>query len=85
VFTIIGDNSVEFDDNNNLVLNPANVTSGANHIAEGDTTDSLATRAKVRLIVDEWKTIKAAVDDGAAIRIDVRKEVLLGYHYALHR
>jgi hypothetical protein len=85
VFTIIGDNSKEFDDNNNLVLNPANVTSGANHIAEGDTTDSLATRAKVRLIVDEWKTIKAAVDDGAAIRIDVRKEVLLGYHYALHR
>jgi hypothetical protein len=48
VFAIIGDNSEEFDDNNNhLVLNPANVTRGANHLARGDTADSLATRAKV--------------------------------------
>jgi hypothetical protein len=47
VFAIIGDNSEEFDDNNNPVLNPANVTRGANHLAEGDTADSLATRAKV--------------------------------------
>jgi hypothetical protein len=85
VSAIIGDNLEEFDDNNNPVLNPANVTRGANHMAEGDTADSLATRAKVRLTVDEWKTIKAAVNDGAAIPIDVRKEVLLGYRYALHR
>jgi hypothetical protein len=47
VFAIIGDKSEEFDDNNNPVLNPANVTRGANHLAEGDTADSLATRAKV--------------------------------------
>jgi hypothetical protein len=47
VFAIIGDNSEEFDDNNNPVLNPANVTRGANHLAEGDIVDSLATRAKV--------------------------------------
>jgi hypothetical protein len=46
VFAIIGDNSEEFDDNN-PVLNPANVTRGANHLAEGDIADSLATRAKV--------------------------------------
>jgi hypothetical protein len=85
VFAIIGDNSEEFDDNNNPVLNPANVTRGANHLEEGDTIDSLATRTKVRLSVDEWKTIKVAVDNSAAIPIDVSKEVLLGYHYALHR
>jgi hypothetical protein len=85
VFAIIGDKSEEFDDNNNPVLNLANVTRGANHMAEGDTADSVAARAKVRLIVDEWKTIKAAIDDGASIPIDIRKEVLLGYHYALHR
>jgi hypothetical protein len=54
-------------------------------MAEGDTADSLTTVAKERLAVDEWKTIKAAVDDNAAIPIDVRKEVLLGYRYALHR
>jgi hypothetical protein len=77
VFTIIGDNSEEFDDNNKLVINPVNVTRGVNHMAEGDTMDSLATRAKVRLTVDEWKTIKAAVNEGATIPIDMRKEVLL--------
>jgi hypothetical protein len=47
--------------------------------------DSVTNRAKIRLTVDEWKTIKAAVNDGAAIPIDARREVLLGYHYALHR
>jgi hypothetical protein len=46
VLAIIGDNSEEFDDNNNPVLNPANITRGANHVAEGDTADSLANRAK---------------------------------------
>jgi hypothetical protein len=47
VFAIIGDNSEEFDNNNNPVLNPANITRGTNHMAVGDTVDSLATRAKV--------------------------------------
>jgi hypothetical protein len=84
VFAIIGDNSEEFD-NNNPVLSPGNITRGANHLAEGDTAYSLATRAKVRLSADEWKTIKAAVDNGATIPIDTSKEVLLGYHYALHQ
>jgi hypothetical protein len=42
ILAIIGDNSEELDDNNNPVLNPANVTRGANHLAEGDTADSLA-------------------------------------------
>jgi hypothetical protein len=85
VFAIIGENSEEFDDNNNPILNPANVNRGANRMAEGDIADSFTTREKVRLTADEWKTIKAAVDNGAAIPIDARKEVLLGYHYALHR
>jgi hypothetical protein len=47
VFAIIGDNSEEFNDNNNPILNPANITRGANHLAKGDTVDSLTTRAKV--------------------------------------
>jgi hypothetical protein len=42
-------------------------------MVEGDTVDSLATRAKVWLTVEEWKTIKALVDDGATIPIEVRK------------
>jgi hypothetical protein len=47
ILTITGDNSEELDDNNNPVLNPANINTGANHLAEGETADSLATREKV--------------------------------------
>jgi ribulose 1,5-bisphosphate carboxylase large subunit-like protein len=47
VLAIIGDNSEELDENNNLVLNPANVNRGGNHLAEGKTADSLASREKV--------------------------------------
>jgi hypothetical protein len=54
VFAIIGDNSEEFYDNNNPVHNPTNVTRGANHLAEGDTANPLATREKVWLSADEW-------------------------------
>jgi hypothetical protein len=34
VLAIVGDNSEEFDENNNPVLNPANIDRGANHLAE---------------------------------------------------
>jgi hypothetical protein len=47
ILAIIGDNSEELDKNNNLVLNPANINRGANHLAEGEIADSLATREKV--------------------------------------
>jgi hypothetical protein len=47
ILAIAEDNSEELDDNNNLVLNPANINRGANHLAEGETADSLATRVKV--------------------------------------
>jgi hypothetical protein len=47
VFAIIGDNSEEFDENDNPVLNPANIDRGANHLAKGQTPESLATREKI--------------------------------------
>jgi hypothetical protein len=75
VLAIIGDNSEEFDDNNNPLLNPANITRGANHVAEGDTADSLANRAKIRLSVEEWNTTKAAVEHGVAIPTDASKKM----------
>jgi hypothetical protein len=84
-YAIIGDNSEEFDDNNNPVLNPTNVIRGANHLAEGDTANSLANRAKIRLSAEEWNTIKPAIEHGQAIPADASKKVLLGYHYALQR
>jgi hypothetical protein len=85
VLAIIGDNSEELDKNNNPVLNPANINRGANHLAEGETTDSLATREKVRLSVDEWRTIKTAVEHGTPIPTNSSKNMLLGYHYALRQ
>jgi hypothetical protein len=47
VLAIVGDNSEEFDENNNPVLNLANIDRGANHLAEGQTAESLAAREKI--------------------------------------
>jgi hypothetical protein len=46
VLTIVGDNSEEFDNINNPVLNPANVNRGENHLTQGETIDSVASREK---------------------------------------
>jgi hypothetical protein len=85
VLAIIGDNSEELDENNNQVLNLANINKGANHLAEGETADSLATREKVRLSVDEWRIIKIAVEHSTPIPTNASKNMLLGYHYALRQ
>jgi hypothetical protein len=85
ILAIIGDNSEEFDNNNNPVLNPANINRGANHLAEGETADSLATRVKVRLSADEWKEIKTAVEHDTPIPTNFSQNMLLGYHYALRQ
>jgi hypothetical protein len=53
VLAIMGDNSEEFDENNNPVINPTNIDRGANHLAEGQTVESLTAREKIRLSVDE--------------------------------
>jgi hypothetical protein len=67
ILAITEDNSEELDDNNNSVLNPANMNKGATHLAEGETADSLTTREKVQLLVDEWRIIKIAVEHGTSI------------------
>jgi hypothetical protein len=47
VLAIVGDNSEEFDENNNPMLNAANIDRGANHLAEGKTSESLTAREKI--------------------------------------
>jgi hypothetical protein len=85
VLAIVGDNSKEFDENNNPVLNPANINRGANYLAEGQTAESLTTRKKIRLSVDEWKIIREAVEHDTPIPSNSSKDMLLGYHYALRQ
>jgi hypothetical protein len=85
ILAIAGDNSEELDDNNNPVLNPANINRGANHLAEGETTDSLAMRVKVRLSEEEWRTINTAVEHGTPIPTNSSQNMLLGYHYTLRQ
>jgi hypothetical protein len=67
------------------VLNPANINRGANHLVEGETADSLASRENVRLSVEEWWIIKIAMEHGTPIPGDASKNMLLGYHYTLRQ
>jgi hypothetical protein len=85
ILAITEDKSEELNDNNNPVLNPANINRGANHLAEGETTDSLTTRVKVRLSEDEWRTINTAMEHGTPIPANSSQNMLLGYHYALRQ
>jgi hypothetical protein len=85
VLAIVGDNSEEFDENNNPVLNPENIDRGANHLAEGQTIESLTTREKIRLSADEWRIIREAMENGTSIPSNSSKDILLGYHYALRQ
>jgi hypothetical protein len=85
VLAITEDNSEELDKNDNPLLNPANINRGANHLAEGETVDSLVNREKVRLSVDEWRIIKTAVEHCTPIPNNVSKNMLLGYHYVLRQ
>jgi hypothetical protein len=85
VYAIIDDTSEELDDNNNPIINPENARKGANHMEEGETAETMAARVKIQLTIAECDTIRAAVNNGAAMPIDTRREVLLGYQYALHR
>jgi archaellin len=85
VLAIVGDNSKEFDKNNNPVLNLANIDRGANHLAEGQTAESLTAREKIRLSVDDWRVIREAIEYGTLIPSNSSKDMLLGYHYALRQ
>jgi hypothetical protein len=85
VLAIVGDNLEEFDENNNPMLNPENIDRGANHLAEGQTAESLTAREKIRLSVDEWRVIREVIEHGMPIPLNSSKDMLLGYHYALRQ
>jgi hypothetical protein len=67
------------------VLNPANINRGANHLAEGDTAESLRAGKKFDYQSRSGTQSKAAVEHGVPIPIDANKNMLLGYHDALRQ
>jgi hypothetical protein len=78
VCVIINDTSKKISNENNPNINPHNLERGANHRAEGETKSAVATREKVHITAAKWQTIKAAVNHGAVIPPDSRREVLMG-------
>jgi hypothetical protein len=56
------------------VLKLANINRGANHLAEGETADSI-----LRLSAEEWRIIKTAVEHGVPIPSDASKNMLFRY------
>jgi hypothetical protein len=49
VYATIEETSDEYDANNNPIINPGDVRIGANHMAEGDTKETIAARVRVQL------------------------------------
>jgi hypothetical protein len=81
---IIDEASEEFDEENNPVINLANLARGFNYIAEADTNETIAAREKIRLTSATWEIIKTTVNGGGGIPPNSDKRVMMGYHYALH-
>jgi hypothetical protein len=76
MYVITSEAAEDDDGGNNLVINSQNINQGNNHRKERD---------KVYVLAGEWRMIKSAVNHGTAIPADSRREVLMGYQYALHQ
>jgi hypothetical protein len=76
VYVLISDATEEYNGENSPVINSQNFEQGNNHRAE---------RAKVYISAEEWQMIKSAVNHGTTIPTESRREVLMGYQYALHQ
>jgi hypothetical protein len=76
VCIIISEAAEDDDGGNNPVINSQDVNQGNNHQKE---------REKVYVSAGEWRMIKSAVSHGTTIPADSRREVLMGYQYALHQ
>jgi hypothetical protein len=64
------------DGRNNLVIHAQGGNPGNNHMKE---------KEKVYVSVGEWRTIMSAINHDTGIPADSRRDVLMGYQYALHQ
>jgi hypothetical protein len=82
---IIDETSDELNKINNPIINPQNLGRGAKYRTEGDTDETVAARVRVRLSAAEWEIIKQLVNHDGVLPPEAFRNVLMGYHYALHR
>jgi hypothetical protein len=82
---IIDKTSEEFNEENNPVVNPANLARGFNYRAEAKTYETVAARDTICLMVAEWEITKRVVNGGGGILPDLDRRVMMGYQYTLHR
>jgi hypothetical protein len=71
---IISEATEDNDDENNPVINSQGKNKGNNHEKE---------REQVYVSIGEWRMIKSAINHGTTIPANSRREVLMGYQYAL--
>jgi hypothetical protein len=73
---IITEAAEDDDGRNNPVIDSQGDNLGNTHMKE---------REKIYVSPGEWKMIKSAVNHGTIVPADSRREVLMGYQYALHQ
>jgi hypothetical protein len=76
VYTIISEVTEEDDGENIPVINSQNLEQGNSRRKE---------REKVYISAEEWRMLKSAVNHGTTIPVESKREVLMGYQYALHQ
>jgi hypothetical protein len=76
MYVIITEVAEDNDGRNNTVVNAQSDNLGNNHRKE---------REKIYVSTGEWRMITSAINHGTAIPTDSRREVLMGYQYALHQ
>jgi hypothetical protein len=76
VCVIITEAVEDNDGRNNLVINIQGGNPENNHRKE---------KEKVYVLAGEWRTIMSAINHDTGIPADSRREVLMGYQYALHQ
>jgi hypothetical protein len=72
---IITEVAEDDDGRNNTVANVQGDNPGNNHGEE---------REKIYVSTGEWRMIMSAIYQGTGIPTDSRREIVMGYHYALH-
>jgi hypothetical protein len=76
VYVIINEATEENDDRDNIVVNTQGNKPRSNSGKENE---------KIYVSAEEWRIIMLAINHGIEVPANSRREVLMGYQYALHQ